>query len=127
MRRLFAAFLIALAAPAVAAGAGFTIAGEPFAQADVLDARAISDGAGGAMLLITFVPKGAAHLKALTAAREGQPLPVTVDGKVLATPTVHGPIEDGQLQLSGDFGSFDAAAALAKRISGKDPLPETGD
>lgn len=128
MKRLFAlALLIAPLAPLHAAGGGFTIAGEPFAQADILDARTVPDGSGSAALLITFEPRGAAHLKALTAAHVGQPMAVTLDGARIAEAKLSAPIDDGQLQLSGDFGDFDAAAALAKRISGKDPVPEEGD
>lgn len=115
------ALLLAVLAPA---GSGFTIAGEPFAQADIIDARTVPDGSGSAALLLTFTPKGAAHLKALTTAHSGAPLPVVLDGTKIAEPTLSGPIEDGQLQISGDFGSFDAAGAVAKRISGKDPVPE---
>jgi preprotein translocase subunit SecD len=117
-------FLIALLA---AGPQGFTIAGEPFAQADILDARTVPDGSGSAALLITFTPKGAAHLKTLTASHDGKAVPVALDGTTLSQPVVHGPIDDGQLEIEGDFGGFDAAATLAKRISGKDPVPEGGE
>ena len=118
------ALLLALLAPA---GRSFTIAGEPFAQADIVDARTVPDGSGSAALLLTFTPKGAAHLKALTTSHSGKPMPVLLDGAKIAEPTLSGPIEDGQLQISGTFGSFEAAGVLAKRISGKDPVPEGGE
>ena len=118
--------LAALLATLIAA-AGLTIAGEPFAQADIMDARTVPDGGGQPALLLTFMPSGAARLKALTAAHDGQTIAIMLDGTTLAEPTLHGVIDDGQLQLSGSFGSFDDAAALAKRISGKDPAPEIGD
>ncbi len=118
------AFLLALIA---AAAPGLTIAGEPFAQADIMDARTVPDGGGQPALLLTFMPAGAARLKALTAAHDGQAIAILLDGTTLAEPILHGVIDDGQLQISGSFGSFDAAAALAKRIAGKDPVPEMGE
>ena len=117
--------LLGALAVLVAAGpTGLTIAGEAFQRADILDARTVPDGRGSAAILLTFTPKGAAHLKALTAARAGTPLPILLDGAKIAEPTFSGGVDDGQLQISGDFGDFAAAAAVAKRISGKDPVPE---
>ncbi|MBV9843388.1 MAG: hypothetical protein JOY99_17935 [Sphingomonadaceae bacterium] len=121
------ALLLALLGATPAAGGGFTVAGEPFAQADIMDARTVPDGSGSAALLVTFTPKGAAHLKALSMAHDGQPVAIVLDGRTLSEPVMHRPIDDGQLEITGDFGTFDAAATLAKRISGKDPVPEGGE
>ena len=118
---------VLLAAFIAVAGSGLTIAGEAFSQADIMDARTVPDGSGAPALLLTFAPAGAAHLQALTTSHDGQRIPIAFDGTMLAEPTLHGPIDDGQMQLSGSFGSFDEAAALAKRISGKDPVAETGE
>jgi preprotein translocase subunit SecD len=121
MKRLATA-LAALLLTAQSAG-GFVIGGESFAQADILDARALPDLGGGAEIMLTFDPKAARRLEALSRAQPAQPLTVTLDGKTIAAPTVAEPITDGVLTLSGGF-TLPEAEALAKRISGKDPVPE---
>lgn len=113
----------ALAQPAPTAAGVFTIAGERFAAGDILDARAMPDIAGGAGIMISFAPAAAKRLAALTAAQIDKPVALALDGKVLAEPVVREAIEGGVLQISGDF-TVAQAEALAKRISGKDPLPE---
>ena len=123
IRRLALPLLLALAAPGLAAPAGFTIAGEAFPQADILDARTVPDGSGSAALLITFQPKGAAHLKALSAAHVGKPMAVALDGVALAEAKASAPIDDGQIQLSGNFGSFDEATPVVKKAKPSAVVP----
>lgn len=101
----------------------FTIGGESFAQDEIIDARAIPDAAGQPSILVTFAPKAAERVRALTAARVGKTLPMILDGVTLSEPVVREAIAGDAAVISGDF-DFAHAEALAKRISGKDPAPE---
>lgn len=121
---LAALLLLLMAQSAMAqAGGGFAIGGAPFAQAEILDARALPDLGGGAQIMLTLDPKAAARLEALSRAHLAKPLAVTLDGKTLAEPIVQEPIAGGVLTITGGF-TLAEAEALAKRISGKDPLPD---
>ena len=123
MRALIASLL--LIATAAAPGT-FTIAGQPFAQGDILDARAMPDMDGTAAIMLTFTPPAAKRLLALTTAQVGKPMPMALDGKLLVEPVVEAPIDGGVIEVSGHF-PLAQAEALAKRISGKDPLPDSLD
>lgn len=115
---LFAAPLFAQAATG-----RLTIAGEPFAPSDVLDARAMPDPGGTAGIMVTLSPKAAARLARLTAGLSGKAMVVALDGQPLLSETIRGPIQDGVINIPGSYRTAQAEA-LAKRISGKDPLPE---
>ncbi|PTD26139.1 SecDF P1 head subdomain-containing protein [Sphingomonas fennica] len=108
---------------AAANATGFAIGGAPFQQAEILDARAMPEIDGSTSILLTFDPKAAPRLEKLSAANIGKPLAVTLDGRTIASPTVAEPITTGTLTLTGSF-TLPEAEALAKRISGKDPVPE---
>lgn len=101
-----------------------TIGGERFPQSEIVDARAVGGG-GGPAILITFDAAGRAKLARVTKANLNREVPVVLGGKVLFQPRIIEVIEGGAMQLDGNMGSFTEAAALAKRISGKDPLPES--
>lgn len=123
------ALLLPLAAIALAAAApppGFAIAGEAFAQGEIVDARAMPDVEGGAAIMLTLTPDAAQRLARLTTAHVGKPLPVTLDGRLLVSPTLAAPITEGVIEVGGHFAVAEAEA-LAKRISGKDPLPDSLD
>lgn len=105
------------------AAAGFAIGGESFAQADILDARALPDLGGNASIMLTLTPEAARRLETLSRAQLGKPLPMTLDGKPLMALIVREPIAGGVLTIAGAF-TLPEAEALAKRISGKDPVPE---
>jgi preprotein translocase subunit SecD len=62
----------------------------------------------------------------LTNSGVGKPLPIILDGIILAEPVLRDPITDGQVMISGSFGVKDAER-LAKQISGKEPLPDALD
>ena len=125
MRReatLIAALLAAT--PALAQPAGtFAIAGEVFAPADILDARALPVVGGGAIIMLTFTKAAAKRIEKITTARVGQPIRIMLDGEILMEPIVHEPLSSNVVHISSNFG-IDEAVAKAKRISGKDPLPE---
>lgn len=100
----------------------FTIGGEAFAQADILDARAIPEIDGSASIMVTLNSKAAPRLVRIARGRAGQPLPVRLDGAEIAAPRVADPI-GGVISLTGSF-TLPQAEAMARRISGKDPVPE---
>ena len=121
--------LILLLAPLLLAAAdarSFTIGGEAFSEAEIVDARGQPELGGKAAIRITFSPAGAARLAALSHAYDGKALPILLDGERLAEPVVQGGIDDGVAQISGGF-TLAEADALALRISGKPPLPESLD
>lgn len=114
-----------LAAPALAQSAGgLTIGGERFAQDEIIDARAIASETGQPAILVTFGPKAAERLRALSGGRIGKTLPMVLDGTTLIEPVVHEAIGSGAITISGLDVDFAQAEAIAKRISGKEPVPE---
>jgi preprotein translocase subunit SecD len=117
--------LALFAAPlgAQVASGKLTIAGQPFAPSDVLDARAMPDPGGTAGIMLTLAPRAAKRLEKLTAGLTGKPMIVALDGKPLLSEMIRGPIHDGVINIPGNYRTVQAEA-LAKRISGKDPLPE---
>ena len=118
-------FLMALmvAAPALAAR-DFRIGTEHFAEAEVLDARAVASVDGMPVLMITLAETAATRLHRLTLSMTGQPLPVLLDGKELSAPIVREPIAGGVLEISG-LQDFRECERIAREISGKDPVPDS--
>lgn len=124
-------FALLLAGSAVAAAptkpvktyatGAFAVADHKIAATEVMDARAIPDMAGKPSLMITLSPAAAAAI----GGKAGDKLPCTLDGKALGTSPADALASDHVLAISGDFGNYDATAALARRISGRDPLPDT--
>jgi len=99
----------------------FAVGGHTVSAADVLDARAIPDMAGKPSLMVTLTPAAAAAIHADAQTR----LACTLDGKPLGSSPGDALVSDHVLQLSGDFGDYGATAALARRISGHDPVPDS--
>jgi hypothetical protein len=99
----------------------FVVADHHLTAADILDARAIPDMEGKPSLMVTLTPAAAAAIGGVADAK----LPCTLDGKLLGESPAGALTTDHVLQLSGNFGSYDDAAALARRISGRDPLPDS--
>jgi preprotein translocase subunit SecD len=100
-----------------------TIGGERFPQTDVLDARAVADG-GGPAIYVTFTEAASKRFSAVKARWAGKPIPILLGGKPLTAPIILDSGTENNFQIPGAK-SFPEAAALARRISGKDPLPET--
>jgi hypothetical protein len=94
--------------------AQISVAGKPLHPADFLDGRAIASGTGAPVVMLTLTPAAAARLKRL-----GPAAKVTLDGKPAIARVV-----DNAIELDGQT-SFDAAAKLARAISGKAPLPDS--
>jgi preprotein translocase subunit SecD len=126
----FAAATLGTAALITAATAqparDFSIAGEQFSEADIVDARALPALDGSASIMITFSDAAAKRLGAVTKATVKKIIRVTLDGKLLAEPLVLEPIDGGAVQITGGLAMKDATV-MAKRISGKDPLPDSLD
>ena len=122
-RPLFA-LLLMLATPAIAAERNFQIAGEPFSQAEIVDARAQPELDGTSSIRITFNETAAKRVAAVTQQLVGKTAHVALDNSAVADPVVREPIRDGVLQLSGPW-SLNDATALAKKIAGRDPLPDS--
>ena len=99
----------------------FVVAGHAIRPTDVLDARAIPDMAGKPSLMVTLTPAASAAI----GAQPGGKLACTLDGKALGASPADALSSDHVLQLSGDFGDYGATAALARRISGRDPVPDS--
>ncbi len=110
------------AAPAKTYPTGaFVVAGHALKPTDILDARAIPDISGKPSLMVTLTAAAATAI----GAPSGDTVACTLDGKALGLSPAGALASDHVLQLSGDFGDYAATAALAKRISGRDPLPDS--
>lgn len=114
----------AAAPPAAAFATGkLTISGEGFAVSDVLDARALPDINGKVGIMVTLTPAAAKRLGEITESLIGKPMQVALDGKPLAAELIRKPLTGGVIEIPGRWNLSDAEA-LARRISGRDPLPD---
>jgi preprotein translocase subunit SecD len=102
----------------------FTIAGEAFSEAEIIDARAQPDLSGKATIMITFDDNGRIKLARLSGTNKSKPMPFVLDGTTLMTPVLTDPILDGVAQITGTF-TIAEAEMIAKKISGKPPLPDS--
>ena len=124
--RLWAMLALAsawISSPALAAR-DFRIAGQPFAQTEILDARGLATAAGEPAILVTLTQKASGRLAAISKALLGKPLVATLDGKILTGPVVREPIVDGMVDFTG-FASFEESEKQAELISGKPPVPDS--
>lgn len=94
--------------------AQLSVASKPYKPADFLDGRAIAGGTGIPVVMLTLTPAATTRLKAA-----GPKAVVALDGK----PAV-ARIAGNTIEIDG-LPSFDAAAKLARAISGKAPLPDS--
>lgn len=115
--------MIALLVAAAIVAGQFAIAGERFTPEEVLDSRAVPEIDGRTTLMVTLVPAAAKRLEAISRSHVGRPLALTLDGATLAAPVVQQPLVDGVVTIAGGY-SLAEGEALARRISGKDPLPD---
>lgn len=100
-----------------------TIGGEAFAPADILDARALPDVNGKVGIMITLAPPATRRLTAISGSLVGKPMLIALDGKTLAGELIRKPIANGVIELPGRW-NLTEGEALARRISGRDPLPD---
>jgi preprotein translocase subunit SecD len=124
-RRLisFAAFGLATVANA-AEDRMFSIGGEAFTQNDIVDARALPAVDGSVSIMLTLSDGASKRLEMLTQNLLNKPLPIVLNGKIIMSPVVHEPLSGGVIDIVGSK-DLQEATALAKAISGKDPLPES--
>lgn len=94
--------------------AQLTIAGKPLKPADFLDGRAIAGGTGSPVVMMTLTAAATTRVKRL-----GTKANVLLDGKPAPAR-----LTDNIIELDGQP-SFDAAAKLARALSGKAPLPDS--
>ena len=94
----------------LAALAQLTVGGGALTPADILDARAIAGPTGAPIVMLTLTPAAAKRIAASAS--------VSLEGK-----PVNAKFVDGVIELDGQP-DFAAAKALAKALSGKDPVPE---
>jgi preprotein translocase subunit SecD len=123
--RVLSVLLLTIASPAIAAERTFSIEGEGFSEADIVDARALPQMDAGAVILITFSDRAAKRIATMTSKLKGKTAAIVLDGQTISAPRIVEPVLDGALQISGGTWSVDVAVALAKKISGKNPLPES--
>jgi hypothetical protein len=100
-----------------------SIGGEAFVPDEVMDARALPDINGKVGIMITLTPEATKRLEGISGSLVGKPLLIALDGKNLAAELVRKPILDGVIELPGRWNLTDGEA-LARRISGRDPLPD---
>ncbi len=94
--------------------AQLSVAGKPLKPADFLDGRAIAGGTGTPVVMLTLTPAAAKRVS-----RTGPTAKFTLNGK----PAV-ARLADNTIELDGQK-TFEAAAKLARAISGKAPLPDS--
>lgn len=109
--------LLIAASPAAPSARHFAIGGEILAEADIIDARAQPGLEGQATVLVTLEPDAALRIRATL----GKPQPVELEavplGEIVALP-------DDSFEIAAP-GDLAAATALALRIAGKPPLPDS--
>lgn len=74
-------------------------------------------------LLVDLNEEGAALLERLTAANIGKPIPILIDGELVANPTVHEPITDGRFRITSVEMNEAELRALAAVLS-TETLPQ---
>lgn len=94
--------------------AQISVAGKPLKPADFLDGRAIAGGTGAPIVMLTLTRAATARIKRL-----GPTVKITLDGK-----PAQARLADNTIELDGQK-TFEAAAKLARAISGKAPLPDS--
>jgi preprotein translocase subunit SecD len=104
----------------------FYIGTEAFQHDDILDARALPDIDGSIGILVTFSETASSRVARITRQNIGKSINLRLGETILASPIVREAIEGGSVQISIND-TLDGATALAKKISGKEPLPDSLD
>lgn len=96
---------------------GLWIAGVAFAAEDIASAEQAFDGNDGTPnVIVTFTDTGRAKWQRLQEGRVGQPLEISVDGDVVASPYLMEIITGNQVTISSGGFTIEEATALARRI-----------
>jgi preprotein translocase subunit SecD len=102
----------------------FTIAGASFTESEIIDARAQPGVDGRAAIMLTFDEAAAKRFSAILARNVTKEIKVVLDGTIAFGIPVAEAAAAQSTMLTGDF-SIAQAEALARRISGKPPLPDS--
>lgn len=94
--------------------AQLSVAGKPLKPADFLDGRVIAGGTGAPVVMLTLTTSATTRVRRL-----GIKAKVMLDGKPAPAR-----LTDNIIEIDGQP-SFDAAAKLARALSGKAPLPDS--
>jgi preprotein translocase subunit SecD len=100
-----------------------TIAGQAFAVGEIADARAMPDINKKVGVMVSLTPEAARRLETITRALVGKPVELRLDGTMLGAELIRKPLANGVIELPGRW-TLGEAEALARRISGRDPLPD---
>lgn len=125
--RLVTLLSLLVATPALAQTSDLAVGDQHFTPADIVDARAIPDLEGPPVIMITFNEAGVQKLMAATrAGNSGLTImvPIAIDGQKitdLVTTEVRG---EPVLTFTARGSTIEQATALARRISGREPVPE---
>lgn len=130
--RWILAFVLACLVPVAALSAAGEVArklqigGQDFAQSEIIDARAQPRLDGKSGIIMTLETEAIKRLAGVIAVNAATPVPILLDGKLVAEPVIERAPEGDWVELRGDY-SLEQAVGLARLISGKEPLPESLD
>lgn len=108
-----------LAALAVPGGVVYAQRVPLLTRADLTDAAAMADGHGQNFVGLRFTEAGTRKLASASASNIGRMLAFMVDRRVVALPSITGPLDRGVLAFG--VSSRQAALAIAARIRGESP------
>jgi preprotein translocase subunit SecD len=97
-----------------------------FSQSEIVDARAQPQLDGKSGIILTLEAEAIKRLAGVIAVNAATPIPILLDGKLVAEPVIERAPDGDWVELRGDY-TLEQAVALAKLISGKDPLRESLD
>jgi preprotein translocase subunit SecD len=97
-----------------------------FSQSEIVDARAQPQLDGKSGIILTLEAEAIKRLVGVIAVNSATPIPILLDGKLVAEPVIERAPDGDWVELRGDY-TLEQAVALAKLISGKDPLRESLD
>lgn len=104
-------------APAQQRQSGLSIAGIAFSPEDIASAEQSFDGnVGTPNVTVTFTEAGRAKWQRLQQGRVGEPLDISVDGEVVASPYLMEIITGNQVTIASGGFTVEEAVALARRI-----------
>ena len=96
-----------------AATSQLSLGGTALKPADYVDGRASADGSGAPVVMLTLTPEAVARLRTAEVS-------ATLDGRQTVAR-----VEGDAVVISGAVTTMAGAAALAKALTGRDPLPDS--
>ncbi len=118
-------FHLALASPAEGftaaadeAGRPLYVAAEPFLTEADIALASVYRSSHRNLLLLELLPGSEITLESFTAEHVGHRLAIYLDGRLVMSPVIRGPLRQGKVYLDGDFGAAEAAR-LADRLNAR--------